>query len=156
MNMMNPSSHPLPLTPLQGFTLGWIRYAEFHGRSSRMEFWSFQIITFFLQFLLSLVSLGILGVIFQLVVLVPSFSVWVRRLHDTGRSGLWVLWVAAAVFPAFFILRAESIAGVIFLFLAAIAMLLIPYIMCFADGDPETNQYGPNPKLNPTNPSHPV
>jgi len=37
-----------------------------------------------------------------------------------------------------------------------IVMTIIITIMCLTDGDPETNKYGPNPKLNPTDPNNPI
>ena len=34
---------------------------------------------------------GILGSLYNLATLLPTFAVGVRRLHDTGRSGFWLL-----------------------------------------------------------------
>src|SRR5688572_29092072 len=90
------------------------RYADFSGRSRRLEYWSFVLFTFLATFgfmlasalldgliasvagrdsasdtiavgLLLVLGLGWLGLI------IPSFAVLVRRLHDTDRSGLWLL-----------------------------------------------------------------
>lgn len=155
MNETNPTSSPPPLDPLQGFALGWIRYAEFQGRSSRMEFWSFHISAFFIGILLSFIFV-IPGVIFFLAALIPSILVWIRRLHDIGRSGWWVSWAFASAFLVLLGERCEFATLTPLVSLISTVMLIIPYIMCFADGDPETNQYGPNPKLNPTNPNHPI
>jgi uncharacterized membrane protein YhaH (DUF805 family) len=55
--------------------------------------------------------------------LLPSIAVGARRLHDIGRTGWWQLIVLVPVI------------GVI--------VLLIFYVM---DGDPGSNEYGPNPK----------
>lgn len=164
MNETNPSSPPPQLTPLQGFVLGWNRYAEFMGRSSRMEYWSFTIINMFIGIFLSLLAV-IPGVIFNLVILIPSYAVLVRRLHDIGQSGLWVFGAVAswvAVILVFIGKVSGSISdhdfsGLLILSGLFVAVMnLIPLIMCFVDGNPETNQYGPNPKLNPTNPNNPV
>lgn len=103
MNAMNPESPPGLLGPFRGFSHGWSRYAEFRGRSSRMEFWSFYIVNLFIESLLYAIFLMTQGmtdslmmliplVIHQLVVFIPSISVWVRRLHDIGTSGWWVFW----------------------------------------------------------------
>lgn len=73
------------------------RYAEFGGRSRRKEFWFF-----ILGYMLVLVALGILravsdtlggilAAIFYLGIMVPYIAVFVRRLHDTDRSGWWIL-----------------------------------------------------------------
>lgn len=66
---------------------------------------------------------GICGVI-SLVLLIPTLAVWVRRLHDVGKSGhmLWLILVC-------------GVGG------------LIPLLMCISDGKPEPNQYGPSPKF---------
>lgn len=158
------SAGPPPLTPSQGFALGWSRYAEFHGRSSRVEFWSFQIINLFIGLLLSLFFI-IPGVIFQMVVLIPSYAVWVRRLHDIGCSGLWIFWAFASFASIILVFIGKSSGSIssdefsellMMSILFTVAMNLIPFIMCFVDGNPETNKYGPNPKLNPTNPNNPV
>jgi len=164
------STMPLasPLSPFQGFALGWTRFAEFRGRSSRVEFWSFHIINFFIGFFVSLISLGILGVIFQVIIFVPSISIWVRRVHDIGRSGWWIFWAVASfaaiplmaygedIIPEAINLFGQPAKPLTLAVVLIIVMNFIPFIMCFVDGDPETNKYGPNPKLNPTNPNNPV
>ncbi|MBR1732419.1 MAG: DUF805 domain-containing protein [Alloprevotella sp.] len=68
---------------------------------------------------------AVLGVI-MLVLLIPGLAVWVRRLHDVGKSGhmLWLILVC-------------GVGG------------LIPLVMCISDGKPEPNQYGPSPKFAP-------
>lgn len=65
----------------------------------------------------------IFGVI-SLVLLLPGLAVWVRRLHDVGKSGhmLWLILVCGVG-------------------------ALIPLVMCISDGKPEANQYGPSPKF---------
>lgn len=91
------------------------RYAEFSGRSRRMEFWMFmlfQVILYgglFTVFLaatgaaasgsngmasagaaiMGFVGLMISFFLIWLALLVPSLAVTVRRLHDTNRSGWW-------------------------------------------------------------------
>lgn len=59
----------------------------------------------------------------MLVLLIPMLAVWVRRLHDVGKSG-HMLW----------------------LFLLCGIGGLIPLVMAIPDGKPEPNQYGPSPK----------
>jgi uncharacterized membrane protein YhaH (DUF805 family) len=78
------------------------KYVEFSSRASRKEFWLF--ILFYLIFSIILgfidgivgtynveTGYGVFSGIFILVTLVPYLAVCVRRLHDTDRSGWWLL-----------------------------------------------------------------
>ncbi|MEC9392066.1 MAG: DUF805 domain-containing protein [Pseudomonadota bacterium] len=70
------------------------RYFDFDGRSSRAEFWHWQLFRVLLFLSLTfLESLSLLGLnfIFNILLLIPEISVSIRRLHDTNRSGLWYL-----------------------------------------------------------------
>ena len=72
------------------------KYADFTGRASRSEYWWFYLFTFLVSMSLSLISamLGIadaLSILFNLGVLLPSLAAGARRLHDTNRSGWWLL-----------------------------------------------------------------
>lgn len=77
-------------------------YANFSGRARRREYWMF--ILFYVLISLVLVfidgmtgtfnagsGMGLLGGLYALGMLVPSFAVMVRRLHDTEKSGWWSL-----------------------------------------------------------------
>jgi uncharacterized membrane protein YhaH (DUF805 family) len=66
------------------------KYATFSGRASRKEYWLFALSNWVIFFVLSLV-IPILGSVYFLGILLPYWAVWVRRLHDTNRSGWWVL-----------------------------------------------------------------
>src|ERR1044072_3657480 len=83
-------------------TLPLKRYAEFTGRSRRKEYWMFillcivvGIVLYFIDGLLGLRGMvgpyGPLFLLFELAILVPSIAVGIRRLHDTNRSGWWLL-----------------------------------------------------------------
>ncbi len=114
------------------------QYADFEGRARRKEFWMFSLIHFLivmalqtLMFMvggmnpessLGLVISGILG-LYGLGVFIPSLAVSVRRLHDTNRSGWWVL------------IGLVPIIGLI--------VLIVFYVQ---DSQPGANQYGDNPK----------
>ncbi|SJZ83529.1 Uncharacterized membrane protein YhaH, DUF805 family [Selenihalanaerobacter shriftii] len=65
-------------------------YAEFNGRVKRKKYWMFTLISFVISIILRLISPVLLG-IYGLVVLLPGLAVTIRRLHDTNRSGWWVL-----------------------------------------------------------------
>lgn len=73
------------------------KYAQFEGKATRSEYWYFFLANLIIGIILSIISgiigdsNGILGSIYSLIVFLPSLAVAVRRLHDTGRSGWWML-----------------------------------------------------------------
>ncbi|MCU1054800.1 DUF805 domain-containing protein [Stenotrophomonas maltophilia group sp. RY12688] len=81
------------------------RYAQFTGRASRSEFWWFQLFIMIVSLPLYLLSFyagysgsqGLalvvtgLGVVMCLAFVLPSIAATIRRLHDTDRSGWWLL-----------------------------------------------------------------
>ena len=72
------------------------KYATFSGRSSRAAYWwfyLFEVIMVIAAFVVDLAA-GTGGIIYALVVLglfLPNLAVTVRRLHDSGHSGWWLL-----------------------------------------------------------------
>ncbi|GAB2929397.1 MULTISPECIES: DUF805 domain-containing protein [unclassified Streptomyces] len=105
-------------------------YAGFSGRARRKEYWMFTLISFVISLVLTIIGNAIgaefISYIYSVAILVPSLAVAVRRLHDTGRSGWWLL---IAIVP---------LIG---------AIVLIVFLA--TEGKPETNQHGANPKLSP-------
>jgi len=84
------------------FLLALKKYAIFSGRSRRSEFWYFVLFYLIIYFVLALLDgftgtfdsdsgMGLLSGLFALALIIPNLSVTVRRLHDTNRSGWWVL-----------------------------------------------------------------
>lgn len=78
------------------------KYAVFSGRARRKEYWYFILFNILVNIVLSFVDgltgsfdpatgMGLLSGIYTLAILIPSIAVSVRRLHDTGRSGWWLL-----------------------------------------------------------------
>ena len=72
------------------------QYAVFTGRAHREEYWMFFLFNILISFGLGFVEgivggPGVLGMIYSLAILVPAIAVGIRRLHDTGRSGWWLL-----------------------------------------------------------------
>src|SRR5688572_13394670 len=78
------------------------QYVDFTGRARRTEYWMFVLFSMSITIVLSVLdnlmgmafvpgSYGPLGLIYILAVFLPSLGVGVRRLHDTGRSGWWML-----------------------------------------------------------------
>ncbi|MEU4109686.1 MULTISPECIES: DUF805 domain-containing protein [unclassified Streptomyces] len=106
------------------------KYAVFSGRARRQEYWMFTlfslIISIVLTILDSALDIGFLSTIYGLAVLLPSLAVTVRRLHDTSRSGWWIL------------ITLIPLVG---------AIILIVFLA--SEGKPEANEYGPNPKYAP-------
>lgn len=109
------------------------KYAVFNGRARRKEYWMFVLFNLIIAFALGLIEgfagiapeidQSILANLYTLVVLIPSIAVSVRRLHDTGRSGWWLL------------------IGLVPL-IGAIVLL----VFMVQDSKLGQNQYGPNPK----------
>ena len=132
---------PPDIAPLPGASFGeavkrfFQRYAQFRGYASRSEFWWSYLFMFVSNFILyfvlffSFVALlnndasestalsvltlimGIIG-IFSLAMFIPQIAVMVRRLHDTGQSGLWALFII-------------------------VGLVIVPLIMCCFESRPD-------------------
>lgn len=104
------------------------KYAEFEGRARRSEFWYFALFNFIVSAGLGMVDmftgLGFLSTVYGLAVIIPGIAVGVRRLHDTGKSGWWLL---VALIP-----------------MIGWIILLVFYLQ---DSQFHANEYGPNPKI---------
>ena len=72
-------------------------YATFGGRARRSEFWFFWLFNLLAHGVAGILDVAIFGIasplnaIVSLLLLVPNLAVAVRRLHDGGRSGWWLL-----------------------------------------------------------------
>jgi uncharacterized membrane protein YhaH (DUF805 family) len=104
-------------------------YVVFQGRARRKEYWMFVLINSIISVILMVVEefaglSGVLSGIYYLAVFLPSLALGIRRLHDTGRSGWWLL---LGIIP----------------FIGAIILI----IFACQDSQPGDNQYGPNPKI---------
>ena len=123
------------------YILALKNYTKFTGRSRRREYWMFALFNFiFIMIAMILDNVigstfkiggrdlyyGYLYLLYALFVIIPGFSVLVRRLHDVGKSG-W-----------FFLIGLIPIIGSIWLLV----------LLC-TNSQPGENQYGPNPKENP-------
>jgi len=109
-------------------------YTEFGGRARRKEYWFFILFNILISIAFTIIDgvtglysietgVGLFSGIYSLAILVPSIAVGVRRLHDTNRSGWWLL--------------------ISFIPLIG-AIILIVFLA--SDSNPEENQYGQNPK----------
>jgi uncharacterized membrane protein YhaH (DUF805 family) len=109
------------------------KYAVFSGRARRREYWMFVLVNVIIAVVLTMIegildpdsesSRSTLATLYGLAVLIPSLAVSVRRLHDTGRSGWWLL-----------------------ICLIPIIGTIVLLIFMIQNGRPTDNQYGPNPK----------
>jgi uncharacterized membrane protein YhaH (DUF805 family) len=112
------------------------KYADFSGRAQRKEFWMFMLFYVALGIDAIVIEALLAGginndipislVVYLIAMILPSLAVTVRRLHDTGKSGWWIL------------VRLIPVAGNIGLF-----------IWLFKDSQKDSNRYGDNPKTTP-------
>jgi uncharacterized membrane protein YhaH (DUF805 family) len=109
------------------------KYVDFSGRARRSEYWYFFLFTIIVGFVAGIIDsilgtrgtaggTGLVGAITSLALLLPGLGVAVRRLHDTGRSGWWLL------------IGLVPIVGAIVL------------LVFFVQDSHSENQYGPNPQ----------
>lgn len=75
----------------------WLRGFDFAGRSSRKDFWFATLMYALVTIVIKQVDNGALLQLYYLVTLIPGFSLYVRRLHDRGQSGWWVLLVISII-----------------------------------------------------------
>jgi uncharacterized membrane protein YhaH (DUF805 family) len=135
------------------------RYAEFNGRSRRMEYWAFTLLNVIVYTVIGLIALAMglslgaltelesggassaalgggfmvlvgLGGLYFLATFIPSIAVAVRRLHDRDMSGWWYL--------GFIVLGMIPFVG----WIVSIAFLVI----LFLPGTPGHNRFGEDPK----------
>ena len=112
------------------------KYAVFSGRARRKEFWYFTLFYIIFSLVLGIIDqlfglismigqtpVGTLGLVYGLVLFLPSLAVWVRRLHDTGKRGWWLL-----------------------IGLIPVIGLIVLLIFAVQDSDHGDNRFGPNPK----------
>lgn len=105
------------------FILAFKNWNKFNGRANRAEYWYFALFSFISGIILNTIditlldydpmdttSIGILSGIFNLVCIIPSISVTVRRLHDVNKSGWNMLW-ALTIIGVFYVLYLEIIKG---------------------------------------------
>jgi uncharacterized membrane protein YhaH (DUF805 family) len=131
-------SQPIDETVFETYSKPWKRYAQFSGRASRKEYWTFSLVNAGIYIVLGVIVPLMLGAgdpsrtpnpiamfaqliyfVFAVAAFIPSLSVAVRRLHDTDRSGWWLI-------PC-------MICGLILL------------VFGLQEGDHGPNQYGPDP-----------
>lgn len=148
------------------------KYADFTGRAPRAEFWWYLlalVVAFIIVGILERIvgiahmfwyTWGPLTLLLRLGTIVPSLAVAVRRLHDTDRSGWWVLLplvpecltIVMAITTAGAVaaggglgaaIGGASLTGLIGLVALVGAVVLV--VFCAMPSQPGDNRYGPNP-----------
>jgi uncharacterized membrane protein YhaH (DUF805 family) len=132
------------------------KYADFRGRARRSEYWYF--ILFCVLVRLVSIVLGPLSIVVGLALFLPQLSVMVRRFHDTGRSGWWILGFYGYLFATVILFLATSGAAyrprldgpsgivVVVLGIGGFAYAVWLFILTVLDGTNGPNEYGPDPK----------
>jgi uncharacterized membrane protein YhaH (DUF805 family) len=113
----------------QSITTCFSKYIDIKGRASRSEYWWFFLFCFIVNMIAAFISPK-LQILFYLILLLPSLTVLIRRLHDTDRSGWWVL----------------------LLLIPVIGLLVILYFM-LVEGTPGPNRFGNAPIDVPVTPA---
>ena len=167
---------------MRWFMFCWQRLFDYAGRSRRREYWLFLLFDQLLSALLLGIALSsspvasltagkmdvdavtILALLvfmgYSLAALLPYFAVTVRRFHDVGRSGWWlILVIGVMVFNRLGIVASLSskcetpflAANLQSVFLTAsqVATWVWIYLLItvfLRDGEPTENKYGPSPK----------
>lgn len=116
-------------SPIDYYIQAFQKYGQFSGRATRAEYWWFYLVTFAVYILASIldsilsIPFGLISTIYSFGSFIPTLALLVRRLHDTGKNG-WFLLV---------------------IFIPFLGILLF-VISMFTDSTPGDNKYGPNPK----------
>jgi uncharacterized membrane protein YhaH (DUF805 family) len=110
------------------------QYVTFAGRARRREYWFYILVTVIVYAVLLIADsatgtvsssgIGALSGLYSLATLLPGLAVGVRRLHDTDRSGWWML-----------------------ISLVPLVGPIVLLVFLVQDSKAEANPYGPNPKL---------
>lgn len=115
------------------FIEAYKRAFDFSGRSRRKEYWMFVLFYAIALIILTILDrvlfgdseIAVLSLIFTLVSAIPSISITVRRLHDIGKSGWWIL---LSLIP--------FVGGIIL------------FVFTVLDSQHGSNKWGTNPKEN--------
>lgn len=179
---------------MEWMILPFKRYFDFKGRSRRKEYWMYTlfivIVSIVLTFLDTMLGLGgsttgdadltgtsvgasgamsggLLSNIFSLATFIPSLAVGVRRLHDTDRSGWWILLplgpilIGAVLMGASFLSAMSGgssgggFSGVVLIGMIALlvgfASAILLLVWYCTSGTPGPNRFGEDPKGQGTN-----
>ncbi len=120
------------INPFEDYYINTLRnkYAEFNGRARRSEFWYYTLFNLIVSMGLGMMDtftgIGFLSGLYALVVIIPGIAVAIRRLHDSGKSGWWLLVILVPF----------------------VGWVILIYFLV-KDSQPFDNLYGPSPKSFP-------
>lgn len=159
----NPNpSQPRPMLEFgEAIRICWKKFSDFKGRARRSEYWWWCLLCFIIYTATRLIghilSLGdIFKMIAWLILIIPSLAAGTRRLHDTGRSGWWIvaefvmaviMWIMA--FSVESLVYYSSAIWVIFYYIMFLLFLFVYIVVLYfsvLDSHKGENQYGPSPK----------
>lgn len=151
----------------QAIRICFEKYAIFNGRARRSEYWYFALFSFLARIVAAFLDLAVsqgrtptgpFSVLLWLALLLPTLAVATRRMHDTDRSGFWVLGFFGGGFVCGIGIAAASIDGDDFaasnpgaeavagLFVLGILALVIFYLVIVCTkGTDGSNRYGQDP-----------
>lgn len=132
------------------------KYATFTGRATRSEFWFFVLFMIIVGIITSIIDYSLfvtidpstgmpsgrppLTTVLQLATMLPYIAVAVRRLHDTDRSGWWVLLIVLPMLGQFVISALPALAMVIGL-LSLVAFIIF-IVFAVTKGTNGPNRFG--------------
>ena len=97
---IKPENEKSAMTFLESIKAVLTNYVGFTGRAGRAEFWWFTLFSFIVSTVFNFLDggngssfFGIVATLASLALLLPSIAVSVRRLHDIGRSGWYLLFI---------------------------------------------------------------
>ena len=103
------------MNPMDAYVKVLSNFAVFSGRARRSEYWYFVLVNVVISFALGYVF-PMLSTIYSVAILIPSLAAAVRRMHDVGKSGWFIL------------------------------IPIYNLVLAVTDSQPGANEYGENPK----------
>jgi len=147
---------------MQWYLFAFRKYINFAGRARRKEYFYFLLFTFLTSFVLAFIDefinikfeyapkqyIGILSIAYNLFILIPSLGVSVRRLHDSGKSGWWMLIYTAVAILYIIASRLFKNFTMLMIVISIIFIIFSFYYiyLFFRNSEDGTNEYGANPK----------
>jgi uncharacterized membrane protein YhaH (DUF805 family) len=127
------------------------------GRSRRKEYWYFWLVNILITFAgvcavviwpNSLKLVDRLLNIYNFVLFIPNTTLCIRRLHDIGKSGWFMLFPCVVILGLIALVSLFKLKGLSIVFMVFLATVVVIYfcLLFVRNGDDGPNQYGPDPK----------
>jgi len=126
------------------------------GRSRRKEYWYCSLVSFLIALALGLIGIltdsakvfEMLSNIYSLLMFIPNITLSIRRLHDIGKSGWFMLFPCVVILGLMALVSLFNLNGIIaaMVGLAMIVVAIYFFLLFVRNGDDGPNQYGPDPK----------